>query len=53
LIYEYTLRPAFHSRTTLGGELRTIMGREADPAIPDSLNKELREDIMKESVHAA
>jgi hypothetical protein len=34
-------------------ELSHILGCEVDLATPDSLHKELREDILKEAVHAA
>jgi hypothetical protein len=34
-------------------ELSKILSSEVDLATPDSLHKELREDIMKEAVHAA
>jgi uncharacterized protein len=34
-------------------ELSNILGCEVDLATPDSLHKELREDILKEAVHAA
>ena len=34
-------------------ELSNILGCEVDLATPDSLHKELRDDILKEAVHAA
>jgi predicted nucleotidyltransferase len=34
-------------------ELSDILGCEVDLATPESLHKELREDILKEAVHAA
>jgi predicted nucleotidyltransferase len=33
--------------------LSNILGWEGDLATPDSLHKELRDDILKEAVHAA
>jgi predicted nucleotidyltransferase len=52
LSYDYALRPTFQPLDP-GGELSNILGCEEALATPDSLHKELREDILEDAVHAA
>jgi predicted nucleotidyltransferase len=51
--YELGARVGLFQFVRLRRELSNILGCEVDLATPDSLHKELRDDILKEAVHAA
>ena len=51
--YEPDARVGLFQFVRLRRELSSILGCEVDLATPDSLHKELRDDILKEAVHAA
>lgn len=51
--YESDAHVGLFQFVRLRRELSDILGCEVDLATPDSLHKELREDILKEAVHAA
>jgi predicted nucleotidyltransferase len=51
--YELGTRVGLFQFVRLRRELSNILGCEVDLATPDSLHKELRDDILKEAVHAA
>lgn len=51
--YEADARVGLFQFVRLRRELSKILGCEVDLATPDSLHKELRDDIMREAVHAA
>jgi predicted nucleotidyltransferase len=51
--YEPGARVGLFQFVRLRRELSNIIGCEVDLATPDSLQKELREGILKEAVHAA
>jgi predicted nucleotidyltransferase len=51
--YEPGARVGLFQFVRLRRELSNILGCEVDLATPDSLHKELRDDILKEAVHAA
>lgn len=50
--YEPGARVGMFEFVRLRRELSNIIGSEVDLATPDSLHKELRDDILKEAVHA-
>ncbi|MBW1778914.1 MAG: nucleotidyltransferase family protein [Deltaproteobacteria bacterium] len=50
--YEPGTRVGLFQFVRLRRELSNIIGCEVDLATPDSLHKELRDDILKEAVHA-
>ncbi len=51
--YEPGARVGMFQFVRLRRELSNILRCEVDLATPDSLHKELRDDILKEAVHAA
>jgi hypothetical protein len=51
--YEPDTRVGLFQFLRLRRELSTILGCEVDLATPESLHKELKDDILKEAVHAA
>jgi predicted nucleotidyltransferase len=51
--YEPDARVGLFQFVRLRRELSNILGCDVDLATPDSLHKELRDDILKEAVHAA
>ena len=51
--YEADARVGLFQFVRLRRELSKILGCEVDLATPDSLHKELRDDILREAVHAA
>ncbi len=51
--YEPGIRVGMFQFVRLRRELSDILRCEVDLATPDSLHKELRDDILKEAVHAA
>jgi predicted nucleotidyltransferase len=51
--YEADARVGLFQFVRLRRELSTLLGCQVDLATPDSLHKELREDILREAIHAA
>ena len=51
--YEADARVGLFQFVRLRRELSNILGCEVDLATPDSLHKELKDDILREAIHAA